>query len=79
MEPILLDEKPTVVLVQFDKNTVLAGALASSKLDIKVGHIEAGLRSYGRIISEETNRILADHMSKKGVRSKLKATFNRIP
>lgn len=72
LENIILKEVPDIVLVHGDTNTALAGALTTAKIstkrliinkEIKLGHIESGLRSFDKMMPEETNRIIVDHLS----------------
>jgi UDP-N-acetylglucosamine 2-epimerase (non-hydrolysing) len=59
-EPVMLECKPDAVLVYGDVNSTVAAALVCSKLLVRVGHVEAGLRSFDRTMPEEVNRLVTD-------------------
>lgn len=52
-----------VVLVCGDANTNLAAGIVARKMDLELGHVESGLRSYDWSMPEEHNRIMLDHIS----------------
>ena len=62
-EPVLETARPDVVLVVGDVNSTMAATLVAAKHGIRVGHVEAGLRSFDRSMPEEINRIVTDALA----------------
>ncbi len=63
IERVLLLELPDLVLVYGDTNSTLAGAIAAKKLNLKLAHIESGLRAHTYSLPEEMNRVLTDRVT----------------
>ena len=63
LKKVFINEKIGLVMVLGDTNSALAASIISRRLDLKLAHVEAGLRSFDERMQEEHNRIMIDHIA----------------
>ena len=63
LEPVVLSDRPDMVMVVGDVNSTLAAALVANKLNVPLAHLESGLRSFDSTMPEEHNRVLTDRIT----------------
>ncbi|RNC67203.1 MAG: UDP-N-acetylglucosamine 2-epimerase (non-hydrolyzing) [Desulfuromonadales bacterium] len=63
LEPVLLEERPDLMIVVGDVTSTMAATITAAKLGISVAHVESGLRSFDRTMPEEINRLLTDSIA----------------
>jgi len=63
LEPIIIEEKPDLILVFGDTNTTAAGAISAAKFNIRLAHVEAGMREFDKSIPEESNKLITSALS----------------
>jgi UDP-N-acetylglucosamine 2-epimerase (non-hydrolysing) len=76
LEPIIIKNKPDLVILYGDVNSTVAAALVCSKLQTKIAHVEAGLRSFDETMPEEINRIITDRVSDIFFTTSIEANYN---
>lgn len=55
--------RPDIIIVVGDVNSTMAASIVANKLNIKLAHLESGLRSFDRTMPEEHNRIVTDYLA----------------
>lgn len=76
LEPIIIKDKPDLVILYGDVNSTVAAALVCSKLQTKIAHVEAGLRSFDETMPEEINRIITDRVANIFFTTSIEANYN---